>query len=188
MMIMDQDDLKMHGSMFVMLRKFLESHSAAATWSDICTACDLDPGYKMDHNYPVSDIETIISYAAQSLGISGNTFKENFGESLVPDLLRLYQFHVNPEWKTFEMLENTETVMHQAVRLEARNANPPVLNVTRVDDKLLYIDYYSRRRMASLAIGIIRGIAVHYNESDRVKIIPKSDPNDERVQIRIEFE
>jgi hypothetical protein len=73
------------------------------------------------------------------------------------------------------------------VRKQENQADPPVLLVTRVHDKLLTIDYYSKRRMASLAIGIINGIAKYYNEADKVKVICQSDPNDERVQLRIEF-
>ena len=41
--------------------------------------------------------------------------------------------------------------------------------------------------MASLAVGIIKGIAKYYNESSKVKIVPTTNPNDERVQIRVEF-
>ena len=41
--------------------------------------------------------------------------------------------------------------------------------------------------MASLAVGIIKGIAKYYNESEKVKVIPATDLNDERVQIRVEF-
>ncbi len=85
------------------------------------------------------------------------------------------------------MRENTELVMHKAVRKEENKANPPVLNVSRVHDNLLIIDYYSKRRLACLAIGIIRGIIKFYNETDKVTVIPNTNPADERVQIRIEF-
>ena len=77
--------------------------------------------------------------------------------------------------------------MHGAVRRLNSTANPPILNVSQVNDKLLIVDYHSRRKMASLAIGIIRGIAEYYGESQSVKIISMTDPDDERVQIRLEF-
>ncbi len=40
---------------------------------------------------------------------------------------------------------------------------------------------------AWLAIGIIKGIAKYYNESEKVIVIPKTNPNEDRVQIRVEF-
>ncbi len=113
--------------------------------------------------------------------------KEQFGEYLVPGLLTLFKSHINPGWKTFEMLENTEFVMHRAVRKEENKASPPTLNVSRVNDKLLIIDYYSKRRMASLAIGMIKGIAKFYNESEKLQITLNAESDDERVQIRVEF-
>jgi hypothetical protein len=85
------------------------------------------------------------------------------------------------------MLENTELVMHKAVRMEENQAAPPFLNVSRVHDNLIIIDYYSKRKLASLAIGIIKGIAKFYDETEKVHVVPMTNPNDERVQIRIEF-
>lgn len=77
--------------------------------------------------------------------------------------------------------------MHRAVRKEENKASPPTLNVSRVNDKLLIIDYYSKRRMASLAIGMIKGIAKFYNESEKLQITLNAESDDERVQIRVEF-
>ena len=65
--------------------------------------------------------------------------------------------------------------MHKAVRKEENKANPPTLHISRVSDKLLIIDYYSKRRMASLAIGIIKGIAKFYNESEKRQITLNAD-------------
>jgi hypothetical protein len=76
--------------------------------------------------------------------------------------------------------------MHGAVRREG-SATPPVLNVNRVNEKLLYIDYYSKRKMGSLAIGIIKGIAKYFNEAERIQITSMSNPNDERVQLKVIF-
>ena len=41
--------------------------------------------------------------------------------------------------------------------------------------------------MAGVAVGIIRGIAKHYDESDRVQVTRLSDAEAERVQIRVDF-
>ncbi len=115
------------------------------------------------------------------------SYQEQFGEYLVPDLFKLYADFLRPEWKTFDVLLYTETIMHGAVRKLNSAASPPVLNVTKVNNKLLIIDYYSKRRMGALAIGIIKGIAKYFNESDLVFITSTTDPDAERVQIRVEF-
>jgi hypothetical protein len=185
---MKEEDLLIHGSMFLLLKKFVENNFDQSTWLKIIkVAGAAQSSYEMHRNYPASEMFSIISTAANYSGIHEEALKEKFGEYLVPDLLELYKMHVKPEWRTFEMLENTEKVMHKAVREEASEANPPVLSVTRVSNKLLIIDYYSKRKMASLAIGIIKGIAKYYNESEKLRIVPNTRPNDERVQLRVEF-
>ena len=181
------ENLHLHGSMFYLLSEFITDKYGSATWLKLTHDAGINPTFDIHTNYPVSEMVALIKLVAEHANLTESTIKEHFGEHLVPSLLSFYKSHINPEWKTFGMLENTELVMHKAVRKQENDASPPVLNVSRVHDKLLIIDYYSKRRMASLAVGIIRGIAKFYNESEKINIIPMSNPDDERVQIRIEF-
>ena len=181
-------ELQIHGSMFFFLKKFIENNYDIDTWLKINkSAGALHSTYEMHKNYPASEMDSIINTATNYTGLSKNDLQEKLGEYLVPDLLNIFKSHLNPAWKTFGLLENTELVMHKAVRKQANQANPPILNISRVHDKLLIIDYYSKRRMANLAVGIIKGIARFYNESDIVDVILNANPDDERVQIRVEF-
>ena len=184
-----KDVLKIHGSMFVLFKKFIQNNYSKDAVLELNKATEmLRTNYEMNQNYHAKEMFSIISIASNYLGVSENELKEKFGEYIVPDLLGLYSSYVNPEWKTFEMLQYTEHVMHKAVRTEATSADPPILNITKVNPQLLMIDYHSRRRMASLAIGIIKGIAKYYNESHKVHVTSMTNPNDERVQIKVEFE
>lgn len=182
-------EIEMHGSMFVLLKKYIETNYSNEIWIKLVQEAGAgDITYGMHQSYPASQMYSIMSGASVYAGISESNLKENFGEFLVPDLMHLYKSYVKPEWKTFEVLEYTEIVMHQAVRKEESTANPPILNISRVHDKLLIIDYYSKRKMADLAVGIIKGIAKFYGESQKVHVIPATGSNDERVQIRVEFD
>lgn len=84
---------------------------------------------------------------------------------LVPDLLMIYKKYVRPEWRTYEMLLKTEIAMHGAVRKTDGRADPPMLLVTKKGPRRLIVDCHSKRRMAGVAVGIIRGIAKHYDEA-----------------------
>ena len=77
--------------------------------------------------------------------------------------------------------------MHGAVRQLNSTAKPPVLFVTRVNEHELKIDYFQRRRMGSLAVGIIKGIANYYNERDKITVTALTNPDDEKVEIKVEF-
>lgn len=178
----------MHGSTFILLQRFVEKTYGSDVWDKLLQESGV--GIKVfdpHQNYPLLEMEAIVGEASRITGLSEDTLKEKFGEAMVPDLMALYKKYVDPEWKTFEMLLYTEHIMHKAVRKENSNANPPVLNVSRVHDKLLIIDYYSERKMGALAVGIIKGIAQYYNEGNKIKVESTTSPNDERVQIRVEF-
>jgi len=178
---------KIHGSLFSLLRDFINAHKPNS-WQNLLDSVDLGHRvYEPHENYPMAEMESILRKASELTGMSPTELKEKFGENLVPSLLALYGKYVDPKWKTFDLLVNTEIVMHKAVRKEENKAYPPILNVSRVHDKLLFIDYYSARKMGSLAVGIINGIARHYNESDKVKVISNTNPDEERVQLRVEF-
>jgi len=178
---------KVHGSIFFLLKKYINAKFAAGTWDNLIKLSGATGEYELTHNYPLHEIGSIVAAASQLTGISPHEIQERFGQYLVPDLFKLYGEFLRPEWKTFDVLMFTESVMHGAVRRLNSTANPPVLNVTKVNSKLLIIDYYSQRKMSALAIGIIKGIAKHFGESKLINVKPISDPDAERVQIRVEF-
>lgn len=184
----ENDAVKIHGSLFVLLKKFIDGQISYGTWEQILQEIGRSGIlFNEKQNYPLELFNNIANAAAKLTKVSKDEFVEKFGEYLVPDLLIMYAAFLKPHWKTFELLENTEIVMHKAVRMQYKNANPPVLHIYRANDNLLIIDYYSKRKLACLAIGIIRGIAIFYQEADIIRIIPASDPDDERVQLKVEF-
>ncbi len=183
---MAETDLKVHGSIFYLLKKFVIGKYSTQTWENILKKAGLIGSvYDMTGSYSLSEMGLLIGSASEISGKTIEELKELFGEYMVPDLFVLYHNYLNPAWKTFDLLENTERIMHGAVRRLNSTANPPILSVAKVNPNLLIIDYYSKRRMGSLAVGIIRGIATFYDELDKIQITSLSDPNDERVQIKV---
>ncbi|MCD6019740.1 MAG: hypothetical protein K0S53_2861 [Bacteroidetes bacterium] len=182
------ESTRVHGSIFFLLKKFIDRSLPKGSWEKLNeSAGNGSMQFDITSNYDISHINNFLQAAAELTGSTSGELMEKFGEELVPDLMSIYSSYLKPEWKTYDVLLYTESVMHGTVRRLNSTANPPVLNVTKTGDDVLMIDYFSKRRMSALALGIIRGIAKFYNESDKINIIPLSDPNDERVQIRVEF-
>lgn len=178
----------MHGSIFVLLKRFVESLYGYSTWVNLFEAAGIKHApYQMNEMYPTSEIFAIVGKAAELMGIPPHQLMERYGESLVPDLLLIYKKYMHPEWRTYEMLLNTETAMHAAVRREDSRATPPLLLVTKKGERQLMVDYHSKRRMGGVAVGIIKGIAKHYEESDKVEVTLLTPANEESVQIRVDF-
>ena len=182
------EEQRLHGSIFFLLKKFVAQELPQNSWDMLMERSGTGSvSFSVTENYPIEVMYGILENATKITGLSKHALMERFGQYLVNDLFLLYADYIKQEWRTFDIILNTETVMHGAVRRLNSTANPPILNVSQVNDKLLIVDYHSRRKMASLAIGIIRGIAEYYGESQSVKIISMTDPDDERVQIRLEF-
>lgn len=177
----------MHGSIFILLKRFVENQYDHSTWLKLLDAAGVQhDSYQMNKVYPDEEVFALVENAAKFTELPAVKLHEKFGEFLVPDLLLVYKKYIKPEWRTMDMLEFTETSMHAAVRQENEAVAPPVLHVNRVNPNLIIIDYYSKRRMGGLAVGIIRGIANYYHETDLIRITPTSALDSERVQIRVE--
>jgi len=179
---------KMHGSIFVLLKRFIERKYDYSTWVKLLEATGINGVvYTMHDLYPTHELFAILNKASDTTGIAVYELMEEFGEFLVPDLLLVYNKYINPVWRTYDMLLNTETSMHGAVKKQDSRTNPPMLLVTKKGNRQLIVDYYSKRRMSGVAIGIIKGIARHYNESDKIAVTRLTAPDEERVQIKVDF-
>ena len=107
----------MHGSIFVLLKRFIEKEYDYSTWLKLTEEAGVErPPYEMSEMYPTRELFAIVNTASQAIDVPVNTLMERFGEFLVPDLLLIYKKYVRPEWRTYEMLLNTEVAMHGAVR------------------------------------------------------------------------
>jgi hypothetical protein len=141
----------------------------------------------MQEMYPTRELFAIVSKASEVTGMPIYDLMEQFGEYLVPDLMLIYSKYVNPSWRTYDMLLHTEGSMHSAVKKMDERTNPPMLLVTKKGSSQLIVDYHSKRRMSGVAVGIIKGIAKYYNESDTVSVTRLTAADEERVQIQVNF-
>src|SRR6266498_2237193 len=90
------------------------------------------------------------------------TVLEDFGVVLVLILVSLYGAFLDPKWRTFDLLSNTESVIHRAVRMREPQDHPPLLRCQRVSDREVHILYTSERRLCAVAIGFCRDVAAYY--------------------------
>ncbi|WP_165699474.1 heme NO-binding domain-containing protein [Hymenobacter jejuensis] len=176
----------MHGSIFILLKRYVQTQYDHSTWVRLVETSGLGA---LDFNhkevYPDAHIYALVGHAAEMTGIPAEKLQEKFGEYLVPDLMYIYGKLVDPAWRTLDMIEHTESVMHKRVRQDHAENRPPVLDVTRVSSQEVQINYVSDRRMGALAVGIVRGLATYFDEADQIVVEPTTSENGEHVQIRV---
>ena len=176
----------MHGTIFSLLKRYVQTQYDHSTWLKLVEAAGLTSAdFSHKEVYPDEHLYAIVGQAAEATGIPASELHEKFGEYLVPDLMYMYQKYLKPEWRTLEMLEHTEHTMHYQVRKEHPENSPPVLQVQRLNDQEVLINYVSPRRMGGLAVGIVRGLATYFDEADRIDVHPTTSEDGQRVQIHV---
>jgi hypothetical protein len=121
-----------------------------------------DQGYDFAAVYPDDELSVMVRGLVEATGRSPEELVEEFGAAMVPGLLEIYGFLINPRWSFMDFLLNTEEVIHRGVKLNTPSARPPQLEATRNGPESITIRYHSKRGLCPLAKGIIRGAATHY--------------------------
>lgn len=160
----------MHGIIFTELKKFVESNYGSATWTQLLKDAGLGVKLYMPvHDYPDADAIAIVTAASKATKMPPDQILEKFGEFIAPSLLGMYRTLIQPQWKTLDVLENTEETIHSVVRKRNPGAKPAEITAVRVGPNQVNLTYRSARKMCSVAKGIVHGMARHFGE--RVNIM-----------------
>ncbi len=156
----------MHGIIFMELEKFVVEEFGGDAWDQISRTAGVSRLSNLaTKSYPDSELFALVGAAEKISGTAAAELLFQFGEFIVPDLVKIYGAFVDKKWCALDLLEHTESVIHRAVRLQDRAAAPPRLRITRSSPDEVVIHYSSPRKLCAVAKGIVRGVAKHYGES-----------------------
>lgn len=170
-----------HGIIFFYIQKFAEEAFASTTsWGRLrSTVTTSSEKYLPSGVYPDADAVHLLESISQSAGKSLPRILEQFGEFLAPHLVKVAGKYISPSWKTLDLIENTESIIHAMVRSQNPGAAPPVLETVRPATDELHLIYSSRRQLCPLAMGLIRGLSRHYGETvsiEETSCMHRNDP------------
>ncbi|MEO5657155.1 MAG: heme NO-binding domain-containing protein [Nitrospiria bacterium] len=156
----------MHGIIFSELRKYVDNRLGKDGWEKLMKEAGMPKSkmYLAIEEYADGEAVALVTAAAKITGKSAQAILEDFGEFIAPDLVRMYASLIDSSWNTLDLIEHTERTMHTVVRIKNKGAKPPELQVSRPGKDEVVITYSSPRKMCSVAKGIAKGIAKHYNE------------------------
>lgn len=159
----------MHGLIHTALQKFVETQFGADVWKALLVRAGLEHEiFTPLQSYPDAQIVKLVAEAEAMSGTPAAALLEGFGEFLVPTYLSLYGALLKPEWRTLDVLENTEETVHRVVRMRNPGAKPPRLSVRRTAKDEVELTYNSERRLCAVARGIARGVAKQFSEAIQV--------------------
>jgi predicted hydrocarbon binding protein len=156
----------MNGIIFIEIGKFAQSRLGPQAWQEAVRAAGVSTRvYYRVADYPDEEALALLSALSAALQEPVQAVLENLGEFIVPDLLKMSRYWIQPQWKTLDVIEHTEETIHETLRQEGSQTNPPRLRCRRAGPQEVVVTYDSPRRMCSLAKGIIAGLAKHYGET-----------------------
>lgn len=159
----------MHGVIFAELKKYVVARLGGQAWNDLVQAAGLGGKVFLPNLvYPDEELVKLVSTASELTGKNAQDILEDFGEFIASDLLVMYSAQINPTWRTLDVIEHTERLIHTTVRVKVPGAKPPELVAWRQDPDSVRIEYRSARHLCGVAKGIARGIARHYKELVKV--------------------
>jgi predicted Ser/Thr protein kinase len=159
----------MHGLIFLQFQRFTNKHGGASAWESLLLDARLAiKPYSPTRIYPDEEMLALVDAASRYFDMSAGAVLEAFGEFVAPELIRLYGRLIDPKWRTLDLIENTEKLIHTAVRVGNPGAQPPVLHCVRSTPDELQIVYSSDRQLCGFAKGIVKGVAAHFGETVRI--------------------
>ena len=128
----------MHGIIFFYIQKFAdEATSGKTTWLQLReTVTASDSRYLPNEVYPDEDAVELLQKIADTCGETLPELIERFGEFLAPHLIKVASQNIDPTWRTLDLIENTEDIIHTMVRSAKPGAEPPVLETVRGSARL----------------------------------------------------
>lgn len=116
----------MHGIIFAELKKFVYAGLGPDAWEQMESRAGITRlSNLVSEAYPDEELVALVTAAVELTGMPAATLLEQFGEFIVPGLLKVYGGFVNKRWTALELLANTEAVIHRAVRLRDPQATLP---------------------------------------------------------------
>ena len=156
----------MNGLVLTEIGKFAEARLGAQVWHDAVRTAGIPQRiYYRVADYPDQEALALLSVLSSCLQQPLPSVLEGLGEFIVPDLIKIARFWIKPEWRTLDLIANTERTIHETLRHETSRTDPPRLRCRRSGPQEVVVTYDSARRMCALARGIIAGVAAHYGES-----------------------
>lgn len=157
---------RMHGLIHIELERFVRSTLGDAVWDEAAAAAGVSQiTYVADRQYGDAELLAVVIAISKATGAGPQSLLEQFGRALVPSLIAAHRHLVHPEWRTIELIANTEALIHTTLRAGDAAAQPPMLRTTKRGPHALLVIYASERRMCGVAKGIMRGVADHYGET-----------------------
>jgi hypothetical protein len=154
------------GSIAQCAEELVRTRFGDATWDDVCVEAGLQPDTSF---MPAADIDDaavigVLRAVGTVCGLSAEQVSDAYGEYWVCEYAsRQYPAYFRGAHTAREFLLKMNNV-HDMVTRSVAKAQPPRFGYSWADDDTLVIDYQSKRNLAGLLVGLVKGVGIHFDE------------------------
>ena len=168
----------MKGIVFTELVDFVERHTSLPVAESIISEAGLanNGAFTTVGNYPHSEAIKLVMSASKQLETPAADLMRQFGKELFVRLLDTHPSFLDPGTDdAFAFLAKVQSHIHTEVTKLYADSNPPVVN-TSIDDSKMIVSYESHRPFAMIAMGLIEGCCEYFDDTLLVEL--QGDPNE----------
>lgn len=175
----------MKGMIFTNFRYLVEEQFGERVMDDILAACPLasEGAYTALGNYPHQELVCLLEELSRRVGVSTEELTVLYGAYLITAFRQQYPGYFSQAADTFAFLRQVQDVIHREVAQLFERADPPGFRWSQPSPDHLVLIYTSRRRMGTLARGMILACCEHFGEEIRVEQAALPDPNSVRFDL-----
>lgn len=177
----------MKGIVFSEFIEMVESRFSPRLADEMIVSSELPSGgmYTAVGSYDHAEMLTLVARLSEATGIPVPELVRAFGTYLFGRFHQLYPGLFEGVSGNFDFLSQIEDHVHAEVRKLYPDAELPTFETGRPDGESLELVYRSRRPFADLALGLIEGCAVHYQETIEVEREDLSEDTSTHVRFLI---
>lgn len=152
----------------------VESRYGLEGLDNLLNACELSSNgaYTAVGTYPHEEMVQLVVTLGKQQQVPVPRLLEDFGTYLFRSFSRLYPALFQQEVSVLEFLESVELYIHREVQKLYPDAELPRFICEHRDERTMTLRYISDKSMADLAVGLIKGALIYYDEQGVVKCIP----------------
>jgi Haem-NO-binding len=167
----------MKGVIFTTFLEMVEDKFGYETVDTIIDNSDLPSGgvYTAVGTYSHHEIVNLVVELSKKTNIPIPTLLRVYGKHLFGILSTNYKMFVESSTNVFDFLANIENYIHVEVKKLYPDAELPRFETELVSDKQMMMMYYSDRKMADLAYGLMEGSIEYYKEAATIEMLPQNE-------------
>jgi len=164
----------MYGMVNAAIRGFVLKNFDQKTWTTIHTKAGTDEDFVAMQSYDDDITYDLVGAASETLDIPAEKILHTFGHYWVTDIAtESYREIMSKTGKGVSDFVKNLDHLHERIRVNFPDYQPPSFRVKELETDLLQVDYYSHREgLLPFVDGLLEGLAHHFNEKMSIEHLP----------------